>query len=86
MSCLIQPSTVSVGASGAILGLVGAYFAYIILIWKKLDPREKKMQVIQAFFILLVLGLLSLAPYLLFILSCEKHMFSIRFMTDTLTA
>ena len=64
MSCLIQPGTVSVGASGAILGLVGAYFAYIILIWKTLAPREKKMQVIQALFILLVLGLLSLTPYL----------------------
>lgn len=64
MSCLIQPDTVSVGASGAILGLVGGYFAHIILIWKKLERKEKKIQVIQAVFILLVLGLLSLAPHI----------------------
>eukprot|EP00026_Physarum_polycephalum_P010184 Phypoly_transcript_10336.p1 GENE.Phypoly_transcript_10336~~Phypoly_transcript_10336.p1 ORF type:complete len:350 (+),score=45.07 Phypoly_transcript_10336:128-1177(+) len=64
MSCLIQPGSVSVGASGAILGLVGAYFAFIILIWKTLNSKEKKMQVIQALFILLVLGLLALTPYI----------------------
>lgn len=64
MSCLIQPDTISVGASGAILGLVGAYFAYIILIWKTLDSKTKKVQVVQAAFLLLVLGLLSLAPFI----------------------
>jgi len=64
MSCLIQPKSVSVGASGAILGAVGAYFAYIILIWKTLDSKTKKVQVIQAVFMLLVLGLLSLTPYI----------------------
>lgn len=43
--------------------MVGAYFANIILVWKSLDKRNKKMQVIQACFILLVLGLMCLAPY-----------------------
>jgi len=63
MSCLLEPSTISVGASGAILGIVGAYFAHIVLLWDVLDPKTKKLQVIQAIFVVVALGLLSLAPY-----------------------
>jgi len=64
MSCLVSPSTISVGASGAIYGLAGACMAHVILLWKLLEPKNKKWLVLQSAFILLAVGLLSLAPYI----------------------
>jgi len=49
-SCLIRPNTVSVGASGALMGMLGAFFAQVILTWNKTDPAERRLNLIQAIF------------------------------------
>ena len=42
-SCMMQPDTISVGASGALFGLLGADISYLIMNWAAL-PNEEKLQ------------------------------------------
>lgn len=51
LSCVIFPKTVSVGASGAILGLIGAKIAHIICTWAKTPVQIKIVQSISVGFI-----------------------------------
>eukprot|EP01111_Echinosteliopsis_oligospora_P007167 TRINITY_DN2184_c0_g1_i1.p1 TRINITY_DN2184_c0_g1~~TRINITY_DN2184_c0_g1_i1.p1 ORF type:complete len:471 (-),score=105.36 TRINITY_DN2184_c0_g1_i1:65-1477(-) len=61
-SCIIQPNSVSVGASGSICGLVGAYLAEVILMWRILTKPEKKAQIAQFLIFVVTIGLLTLTP------------------------
>lgn len=44
-SCDIQPNAVSVGASAAFIGLMGAYFAQLHLTWFKMEGWQKRMNI-----------------------------------------
>lgn len=54
MSCMISPSSLSVGASGAILGIVGARLGQLICSWSSQHPQMRCMNLFQ---ILLFIGL-----------------------------
>lgn len=48
MSCLLNPGSISVGASGALMGMMGGYLAETILTWQKTDPNQRKMALTQS--------------------------------------
>jgi len=54
MSCLLSPASISVGASGALMGLLGGALAECIMTWDKSDPRTRKVMLFQ---ILLAIGI-----------------------------
>lgn len=59
MSCCLYPNTISVGASGALLGIYGFFIINIILIWKTLQTMQKVsyvMSMIMFFVIMLIMG------------------------------
>lgn len=41
MSCILYPNTVSVGASGALMGVMGAWIAQIIFQWRQMSSYMK---------------------------------------------
>jgi len=47
LSILWNPNGLSVGASGAILGLMGAELGFILLTWNQSDPAVRKQLLIQ---------------------------------------
>jgi len=64
MSCLLRPNYISVGASGAIMGLMGGYLAEIILTWHKTEQQTRKTNLIQMLITIAVIMLLSAIPYI----------------------
>jgi len=62
LSCLAAPMTTSVGACGAVSGLLGAHFIIIILSWKKTNPMLRTSMLSQVLFWIV---LLLLTPILL---------------------
>jgi len=48
MSCLLNTYSVSVGASGALMGLLGGWVAETIMSWSKTDPMVRKLTLFQA--------------------------------------
>eukprot|EP01114_Cavostelium_apophysatum_P017521 TRINITY_DN5226_c0_g1_i1.p1 TRINITY_DN5226_c0_g1~~TRINITY_DN5226_c0_g1_i1.p1 ORF type:complete len:330 (-),score=52.92 TRINITY_DN5226_c0_g1_i1:15-1004(-) len=64
MSCLIRYNTLSVGASGAIMGLMGGYLAEIIMTWHKTDPRLRQTSLIQLVFVIVITMVISASPYI----------------------
>ena len=63
LSCVALPDSVSVGASGAIMGLIGAKVANIIIRWKKIPTQPKIMQCISVGFIIVITLLWSFSDY-----------------------
>jgi rhomboid protease GluP len=59
MSCLIYYNSVSVGASTALMGVVGAYCTELLLRWKKLDEAVRRTTVYPTIFMALVVTLFS---------------------------
>jgi len=61
MSCVGAPGSVSVGASGALLGIIGAYMAWILLNWNNRDllpqPCPRMCTMITWLFIILMVGM-----------------------------
>jgi len=53
-STTIHPNTISVGASGALFGLLGASLADTLTHWATLDPQMRKMQLIQQIVLIVV--------------------------------
>lgn len=54
LSCVILPNSVSVGASGAIMGLVGAKIAHIVCTWAKIPVQTKVAQSLSVGFIVFI--------------------------------
>ena len=46
-SVCVHPNSISVGASGALFGLLGGSLADLLVHWTSLDPQVRKMQLIQ---------------------------------------
>lgn len=78
MSCLIEPKSLSVGASGAIMGLMGrrerersvlmngglgALLSETILTWHKTDPNVRKIMLFQLIFAIVVTFMFSFWKY-----------------------
>jgi membrane associated rhomboid family serine protease len=53
-SVCIHPNTISVGASGALFGLLGASLADILVHWASLDPQIRKMQLVQQIVLIVI--------------------------------
>jgi len=64
LSCVALPDSISVGASGAIMGLIGAKVSNIILRWRKIPPQAKLMQCINVGFIIVITLLWSFSDYI----------------------
>jgi len=62
-SCLTRPNEIGVGASGAIMGLMGAFLSEIIMTWKKSDPRIRKMMLFQVILVISITMLFSISQY-----------------------
>jgi len=63
-SSLIQPHSISVGASGAIMGLMGANVAEVLWNSEKYDPRQRKFTLGQLLFIIVITMIFSSAPFI----------------------
>jgi len=61
LSCVGSPCSVSVGASGALLGIIGAYMAWIILNWNNREllpqPLPRMCTMIWWLIIIFIIGL-----------------------------
>jgi membrane associated rhomboid family serine protease len=61
LSCVGSPCTVSVGASGALMGIIGAYMAWLLLNWNNTAvlqaPCQRMCNMIWWLFIIFMIGL-----------------------------
>jgi membrane associated rhomboid family serine protease len=61
LSCVGSPGSVSVGASGALLGVIGAYMAWILLNWNNRvllpQPCQRMCTMIVWLFIIMMIGI-----------------------------
>eukprot|EP01113_Clastostelium_recurvatum_P036616 TRINITY_DN5253_c0_g1_i2.p1 TRINITY_DN5253_c0_g1~~TRINITY_DN5253_c0_g1_i2.p1 ORF type:complete len:335 (-),score=49.50 TRINITY_DN5253_c0_g1_i2:80-994(-) len=64
MSSLVQPTRVSVGASGAIMGLMGTYSAELLWAGHQMDPRQRRVAMGSAVLFIVVTMLFSFSPYI----------------------
>jgi len=55
LSCLLKPSSISVGASGALAGLLGAHLVFIIVSWNKLEENFRRNTLFQLIFWIVIL-------------------------------
>jgi rhomboid protease GluP len=66
-SCVLSPNTLGVGSSGALCGLIGAWFMFILITWYQTLPSHETMRNAETlsllFAILLIVGL-SFLPLL----------------------
>lgn len=61
MSAVGTPTSISVGASGAILGLVGFQLGFLWCTWKSLEKAQRQAQLQSMCFLLLMLVLLGVS-------------------------
>jgi membrane associated rhomboid family serine protease len=59
MSCLIYYDSVSVGASTALMGVLGAYCTELALKWKKMDPTVRRSTVYPTLIMVILVLLFS---------------------------
>ena len=61
LSCIGSPCTVSVGASGALLGIIGAHMSWLLCNWENRDkirqPCQRMCTMIWWLFIIFMIGL-----------------------------
>ena len=62
LSCLWTPNRISVGASGALMGIMGAFIADIILNWNNLQRTQRKLLLGQTLFWVTIALLLGISP------------------------
>lgn len=63
LSCILEPSTVGVGATGAVAGLVTAYGMQVAMCYKSFDLFQRKLQTFQFLTFLIMVLILILCPY-----------------------
>ncbi|KAF0972278.1 hypothetical protein FDP41_009181 [Naegleria fowleri] len=64
LSCVAMPASISVGASGAIMGLIGAKVSNIIVRWTRIPTQQKVMQCINVGIIIFITLLWSFSDYI----------------------
>jgi membrane associated rhomboid family serine protease len=64
LSCVALPNNISVGASGAIMGLIGAKIANIICRWYKIPPQHRIVQVISVAITVAIVMLWGFSEYI----------------------
>lgn len=65
LSVVLQPRVNGVGASGALLGLIGAWMAYMICTWADQDPRVRKFMLGQLIFTTVITFMIGLGSDLI---------------------
>mmetsp|Transcript_34749 Transcript_34749/g.63480 ORF Transcript_34749/g.63480 Transcript_34749/m.63480 type:complete len:529 (-) Transcript_34749:84-1670(-) len=66
-SCVVVPNALSVGSSGALCGLLGAWLVFIAMTWQQTSPSDlefRKMESRRVLIAALVIGGLSFLPLL----------------------
>jgi len=66
-SCVVVPNALSVGSSGALCGLLGAWIVFIAMTWQQTSPQDlefRKMESRRVLIAALVIGGLSFLPLL----------------------
>lgn len=58
-SAVAAPTTIGIGASGAIVGLIGARMAQLVVEWNERDPTQRSQQAWQSVFFLIMLTLIG---------------------------
>jgi membrane associated rhomboid family serine protease len=62
--CILSQNDISVGASGAIMGLIGAKVSNVICRWNKIPPQHRIIQVISVLFTIMIIMLWSFSKYI----------------------
>merc|ERR1711988_237199 len=57
-SCVFSPNSLSVGSSGALCGIIGAWPLFIMITWNQTLPRDIKLRNIQ--FVLVIVSIVIL--------------------------
>jgi membrane associated rhomboid family serine protease len=66
-SCVFSPNTLGVGSSGALCGLIGAWFTFILITWNQTLPSHETMrnaETLSLLFAILLIVCLSFLPLL----------------------
>jgi len=63
-SSLVQPNSVSVGASGAIMGVIGGNLAEVLWNSQKYESMQRKVTIGQLLFTIVIIMILSSAPFI----------------------
>eukprot|EP01116_Phalansterium_solitarium_P004387 TRINITY_DN15396_c0_g1_i1.p2 TRINITY_DN15396_c0_g1~~TRINITY_DN15396_c0_g1_i1.p2 ORF type:complete len:334 (-),score=104.39 TRINITY_DN15396_c0_g1_i1:317-1318(-) len=64
MSCLLSPGTLSVGSSGAIMGVMGALLIESLMSWHKTDPNQRRVNLFSLVLTIVVIMLLGASRYI----------------------
>ncbi|KAL0490303.1 rhomboid-like protease [Acrasis kona] len=62
--CVIFVNDISVGASGAIMGLIGAKLSSLVCRWNKISPSDRAAQIVSVLFTILIVMLWSFSRYI----------------------
>eukprot|EP01089_Gocevia_fonbrunei_P001208 TRINITY_DN11129_c0_g1_i2.p1 TRINITY_DN11129_c0_g1~~TRINITY_DN11129_c0_g1_i2.p1 ORF type:complete len:349 (-),score=41.24 TRINITY_DN11129_c0_g1_i2:220-1266(-) len=60
MSCLLSPNDVGVGASTALLGILGCSLSEILITWRTSDPTARKTSLYSVAFSIIIIMILSI--------------------------
>jgi membrane associated rhomboid family serine protease len=63
LSCILEPSLVGVGSSGAVAGLVAAYGVQVALCYRTFDTFQRRLQVFQFVTFFAMILILILCPF-----------------------
>jgi len=64
ISCVFRPTRISVDASGAVMGLMGAYLVEIILTWHRTEEQKRRLSLVVCLFAIAFETAIGFLPFL----------------------